>query len=167
MAPRGNKNEALPVLSACLLVEGEIAVENIPQIGRVGTLLDALRGLGARVSRGRAGEVTVDTSPLLATDPDPALASRIRGSVLLTPGLLARTGRAVLPHPGGDRRFRGAEVFLDETSVTATENTVLAAVLAEGTTHVLNAACEPHVQGLCRFLYVGIAPCARPGGRSS
>jgi UDP-N-acetylglucosamine 1-carboxyvinyltransferase len=49
-------------------------------------------------------------------------------------------------------RFRGAEVFLDEASVTATENAVMAAVLALGRTRLLNAACEPHVQGLCHAL---------------
>src|SRR5207248_6114350 len=51
-----------------------------------------------------------------------------------------------------DGRLRGADVFLDEASVMATENTVMAAVLAEGETTLGNAACEPHVQDLCRFL---------------
>jgi len=49
-------------------------------------------------------------------------------------------------------RLRGADILLDEASVTATENTVMAAVLAEGTTTLRNAACEPHVQDLCRML---------------
>ncbi len=49
-------------------------------------------------------------------------------------------------------RLRGARVFLDEASVTATENAIMAAVLAEGETVIGNAACEPHVQDLCRFL---------------
>jgi UDP-N-acetylglucosamine 1-carboxyvinyltransferase len=49
-------------------------------------------------------------------------------------------------------RLRGASMFLDEASVTATENAVMAAVLAEGETTIGNAACEPHVQDLCRFL---------------
>jgi len=48
--------------------------------------------------------------------------------------------------------LRGREIFLDEASVMATENTVMAAVLAAGTTVIGNAACEPHVQDLCRFL---------------
>jgi UDP-N-acetylglucosamine 1-carboxyvinyltransferase len=48
--------------------------------------------------------------------------------------------------------LRGAPVFLDEASVMATENTVMAAALAEGETVLGNAACEPHVQDLCRFL---------------
>jgi UDP-N-acetylglucosamine 1-carboxyvinyltransferase len=46
----------------------------------------------------------------------------------------------------------GARVFLDEASVMATENTVMASVLARGETVLGNAACEPHVQDLCRFL---------------
>jgi UDP-N-acetylglucosamine 1-carboxyvinyltransferase len=49
-------------------------------------------------------------------------------------------------------QLRGADMLLDEASVTGTENTVLAAVLAKGTTVIRNAACEPHVQDLCLFL---------------
>lgn len=50
------------------------------------------------------------------------------------------------------RGLRGADIFLDEASVTATENAVAAAVLAPGTTTIMNAACEPHVQDMCHFL---------------
>lgn len=46
----------------------------------------------------------------------------------------------------------GTDIFLDETSVTATENAVMAAVLAEGKTTITNAACEPHIQDLCNML---------------
>ncbi len=46
----------------------------------------------------------------------------------------------------------GASIFLDEASVMGTENAVMAAVLAAGETTITNAACEPHVQDLCRFL---------------
>lgn len=49
-------------------------------------------------------------------------------------------------------RLRGADVFLDEPSVTGTENALMAAVAAEGTTILRNAASEPHVQDLARFL---------------
>ncbi|MDR0643137.1 MAG: UDP-N-acetylglucosamine 1-carboxyvinyltransferase [Treponema sp.] len=48
--------------------------------------------------------------------------------------------------------LRGADIFLDEASVTATENAVMAAVLAKGETILTNAASEPHVQDLCRML---------------
>jgi UDP-N-acetylglucosamine 1-carboxyvinyltransferase len=50
------------------------------------------------------------------------------------------------------KRLRGADIFLDEPSVTGTENAMMAAVLAEGTTVLRNAACEPHVQDLAHFL---------------
>jgi UDP-N-acetylglucosamine 1-carboxyvinyltransferase len=46
----------------------------------------------------------------------------------------------------------GCPIFLDEASVTGTENAVMAAVLASGDTVIANAASEPHVQDLCRFL---------------
>jgi UDP-N-acetylglucosamine 1-carboxyvinyltransferase len=49
-------------------------------------------------------------------------------------------------------KLKGTALFLDEASVTATENALMAAVLAEGTTVIENAASEPHVQDLCRML---------------
>src|SRR5437763_10144083 len=48
--------------------------------------------------------------------------------------------------------LRANHIFLDEASVMATENTVMAAALTPGETVIGNAACEPHVQDLCRFL---------------
>ena len=48
--------------------------------------------------------------------------------------------------------LRGADIFLDEPSVTGTENAMMAAVAAKGTTILRNAACEPHVQDLAHFL---------------
>ncbi len=50
------------------------------------------------------------------------------------------------------KRLRGADIFLDEPSVTGTENALMAAVMAEGTTVLRNAASEPHVQDLARML---------------
>jgi len=49
-------------------------------------------------------------------------------------------------------RLKGADILLDEASVTATENVVMAAVTAKGTTIIRNAASEPHVQDLCMML---------------
>jgi len=48
--------------------------------------------------------------------------------------------------------LRGAEIFLDEASVMATENAVIAAAATPGETVIYNAASEPHVQGLCRMM---------------
>ena len=50
--------------------------------------------------------------------------------------------------------LHGADMLLDEASVTATENAVMAAVLAKGETKIRNAASEPHVQEVCHFLNI-------------
>jgi UDP-N-acetylglucosamine 1-carboxyvinyltransferase len=50
------------------------------------------------------------------------------------------------------QRLVGAEIFLDEASVTATENAILAAATAQGSTTIMNAASEPHVQDLCHLI---------------
>lgn len=60
-----------------------------------------------------------------------------------------KTGSATLTAPKG---LHGTYFMLDEASVMATENLVIAAVRAEGTTTLYNTACEPHVQNLCRML---------------
>ncbi len=59
------------------------------------------------------------------------------------------TTRMNLRAPAG---LHGASLFLEEQSVTGTENLIMAAVLARGRTEIYNAACEPSVQGLCRML---------------
>jgi len=50
------------------------------------------------------------------------------------------------------KRLKGTYMLLDEASVTGTANIVMAAVLAEGTTTIYNAACEPYLQQLCKML---------------
>jgi len=52
----------------------------------------------------------------------------------------------------GAKRLKGTYMLLDEASVTGTANIIMAAVLAEGTTTIYNAACEPYVQQLCHML---------------
>ena len=184
LTPSGNKNEALPLLAASLLVPAAVHIENVPRIRDVDLLIQIMRGLGVRVDRSGEHAVECDASTLSTVTPDPALGAEIRGSFLLAAPLLARLGQAVLPRPGGDKigrrrldthllalrqlgaeltegdsyhlvlhgRFRGAEVFLDEASVTATETAIMAAATADGASRILNAASEPHVQGLCRAL---------------
>ncbi|NWG18267.1 MAG: UDP-N-acetylglucosamine 1-carboxyvinyltransferase [Chloroflexi bacterium] len=69
---------------------------------------------------------------------------------------LAKLG-ARIEHTGGALlmradKLKGADILLYEASVTATENALMAAVLASGTTIIRNAACEPHIQNLCAML---------------
>ncbi len=107
---------------------------------------------------------------------------KMRGSVMVMGPLLARFKYATLSKPGGDKigrrrldthvlgfmklgarfdpatgvisadKLTGSYMLLDEASVTGTANILMAAVLAEGTTTIYNAACEPYVQQLCQML---------------
>src|SRR6185295_19549692 len=64
VTPAGNKNEALPVLAASLLVAGEVVVDNVPRIRDVTALLEGLRHLGVRVDVDDHGTVRLDASDL-------------------------------------------------------------------------------------------------------
>jgi UDP-N-acetylglucosamine 1-carboxyvinyltransferase len=177
----GNKNGALPILAACLLTDEEVTLSNVPRIRDVETMLGLLGAIGADAEWIGANEVRVHARDV-GHEVDEALASQIRASFLLAGPLLARHGRAVVPPPGGDvigrRRLdphihafgelgasleyndryelsgtlAGAHIHLDEASVMATENAVMAASITPGRTMISNAASEPHVQDLCRFL---------------
>ena len=177
----GNKNGVLPILAACLLTEEEVTLSNVPRIRDVDTMLALLSSLGADVEWIGANEVRVHAQDV-GHEIDEELASQIRASFLLAGPLLARHGRVSVPPPGGDvigrrrldphihafaelgaqleydgryelsGRLAGAHIHLDEASVMATENAVMAATLAPGKTMISNAASEPHVQDLCRFL---------------
>jgi UDP-N-acetylglucosamine 1-carboxyvinyltransferase len=179
----GNKNGALPIIAACLLVDEPVTLSNVPRIRDVETMLELVSATGANAEWTGPNDVRVDPVGLSSHEVDAVLAERIRASFLLAGPLLARLGRASVPPPGGDvigrrrldphihalerlgaqieieSRFemrteglRGATIFLDEASVMATENAIMAAVLTPGETIIGNAACEPHVQDLCRFL---------------
>ena len=152
----GNKNAALPMIAAALLSREPVVLTNVPDIADVSTMLDVARSFGAKVSRDKAaGTVTISANSLRAARIAPELAAKLRTSILFAGPLLARLGRASLPPPGGDAikgALRGAEMLLDEASVTATENLLMASVLAKGRTVIYNAACEPHVENLAAML---------------
>jgi UDP-N-acetylglucosamine 1-carboxyvinyltransferase len=184
VTPAGNKNAALPLLAATLLTDQRIVLHNLPKIGDVVIKIALLQQLGARIQPCGEHSWGIHTAGVGHAEPDPALARRIRTSILLAGPLLARRGHVTLPRPGGDMigrrrldthflalrrlgaaievtpneyvlradRLRGADLFLDEMSVTATEQAIMAAVLAEGDTTICNAASEPHIQDLCHFL---------------
>ena len=183
IAASGNKNAALPCIAATLLSEEPVILRNIPEIEDTGVMLLILQALGASVEKIGEHEWKIDASLIRSSDIPAALSKKIRASILFAGPLVARTGKAVMPPPGGDvigrrrvdthflalqelgarievegpftftaNKLVGADIFLDETSVTATENAVMAAVLAEGHTIINNAASEPHVQDLCNML---------------
>lgn len=105
--PQGAKNEALQILSATLLTEEPVRIENLPDIEDVNKLLTLLQGLGAEVDRidrqtVRITAKDIDLDHVLSED-YVRNAQRIRGSVMLIAPLLNRYGRASLPKPGGDK----------------------------------------------------------------
>jgi UDP-N-acetylglucosamine 1-carboxyvinyltransferase len=179
----GNKNAALPCIAAALLAEGPVTLRNIPDIEDVQVMLAVYRALGGKTKASGPNAWRLSIGDIKSSEIPLEFARKIRASILFAGPLLARTGKAVLPPPGGDvigrrrldthflaltelgarvkitdafvftaSRLKGADIFLDEASVTATENAVMAAVLAKGETILTNAAGEPHVQDLCRML---------------
>ncbi|OJF76277.1 MAG: UDP-N-acetylglucosamine 1-carboxyvinyltransferase [Treponema sp. CETP13] len=179
----GNKNAALPCIAACLLTEEPIVLRRIPEIQDTKVMFEILQALGVSVKSTGEHEWKIQAKAPISSEIPPELSKLIRASILFAGPLVARTGKATLPPPGGDvigrrrldthflaltelgvrvetngqfsfiaNKLVGTEIFLDEASVTATENAVMAAVLAEGITEITNAACEPHVQDLCNML---------------
>src|SRR3954454_20799234 len=98
----GNKNGALPILAACLLVAEPVRLTNVPRIRDVETMVELVRDVGADAEWEGPNEVRVDATDLERWVVDERLSRRIRASFLLAGPLLARLGRAELPPPGGD-----------------------------------------------------------------
>ncbi|MFO7302975.1 MAG: UDP-N-acetylglucosamine 1-carboxyvinyltransferase [Acidobacteriota bacterium] len=102
VAVEGNKNAALPLLAACLLTSDTCELRNVPPIRDVAVMLDLLRSLGAEVEHVDRSTLRITCRDIRASEPDPRLVGRLRGSVLLLGALLGRTGRAMIAAPGGD-----------------------------------------------------------------
>jgi UDP-N-acetylglucosamine 1-carboxyvinyltransferase len=166
------------MLAACLLTEDPVTLEQVPDIEDVRVMLALLEDLGATVNRNGSSvtveaaavdKTTLDAelcrrvrSSLLLAGP---LAARHGAASFFPPGGDVIGRRRLDTHFLGFRALgmeiegqapftirapaiHGAFVLLDEASVTATENIMMAATLAEGETTLFNAACEPHVQDL-------------------
>lgn len=107
IVPQGAKNEALQILSAVLLTDQPMIINNIPDIIDVNLLISLLKNLhvevekiGSHSYRFRANEVDID---YLRSDHYLKESSRLRGSIMLAGPLLARFKKAYLPKPGGDK----------------------------------------------------------------
>ncbi len=180
--PRGNKNAVLPMLAACVLTDQPVVLRNVPLINDVKVMLQLLESLGVEVSLDdhtatlcarslRTTELDqelctrVRTSILLAGP----LTARHGSATIYPPGGDVIGRRRLDTHFYGLRslgteistdqayRFRAGplnawKMVFDEASVTATENVLMAATLAKGTSTIYNAACEPHVQDLANLL---------------
>ncbi len=105
--PQGAKNEALQVISACLLTDEEVRIKNIPDILDVNNLIMLLLDMGVKVSKNAPGDFTFQANDLhldyLESDEFVQKCSSLRGSVLMIGPLLSRFHRAVVAKPGGDK----------------------------------------------------------------
>lgn len=178
----GSKNAVLALMAATLLTDEECVLTNVPRIKDVEFLAEILKDLGsefkfsdneltirtAAISKSDPNPELVGkfrASILLIG----ALLGRIKQCRLPRPGgdnIGARpidTHLSVFRGLGVDvidnqelqlnaKKLVGGKIVLEESSVTATENALLASVLAKGTTTIKLAAMEPHVQQLANFL---------------
>lgn len=177
------KNAVLPILAATLLTQEEIVLHEMPELTDVSHMLSILRGCGAEIkTEGRDAlirafcaespdesglERTMRASVLILGP----LVARTGECHLSMPGGCAIGQRPIDLHLKGMQRLgakveiqggmahvtgelRGANIYLDFPSVGATENLVMAASLARGVTRIENAAKEPEITDLCRFLSV-------------
>ena len=190
----GAKNAALPLMTAALLTEEPLVLENSPSLSDIKTLARLLEqhgvGItledepeGAQVGAGRT--VHLHAKTIDSTEAPYELVRKMRASVLVLGPLLAREGQARVSLPGGcaigtrpvdlhiwalkelgaeieieggymvaraPKGLIGTEVAFPKTSVGATENTLMAATLAKGTTILRNAAREPEITDLAHCL---------------
>ncbi len=178
----GSKNAALPIIAATILVKGETILRNVPRLSDVETMLSILRFLGAETAVEdttiRINTASLVNAPIphefvsklrgaiVLLGP---LLSRFGRVEMSYPGGCVLGKRPVNAHLAAfiqmgvrdlstddslclEGHVIGGEVILPEFSVTATENVLIAAALAQGETRIHLAAAEPHVQDLCHFL---------------
>ncbi|HEY5209343.1 MAG TPA: UDP-N-acetylglucosamine 1-carboxyvinyltransferase [Stellaceae bacterium] len=188
----GAKNAALPLMTAALLTDETLTLENLPFLADITTLSHLLVQHGASITMtGAAREaetghtLALSARNIVSTTAPYDLVRKMRASILVLGPLLARCGEARVSLPGGcaigtrpvdlhiaglerlgatielkggyiDARapggLTGAEVVFVKPSVGATENLLMAASLARGTTVLVNAAREPEVGDLARCL---------------
>jgi UDP-N-acetylglucosamine 1-carboxyvinyltransferase len=181
-APGGNKNAVLPMLAACVLTDQPVVLENVPLIEDVRTMLDLLADIGVEIElKGHTVRLCAKGLRRSKLDPELCrkvrasillagpMAARLGRVTLSPPGGDVIGRRRLDTHflglralgievEGGKhfvfrrKRLDGAAMVLDEASVTATENVLMAATLALGETTIFNAACEPHVTDLALLL---------------
>ncbi len=104
---QGAKNEALQIISACLLTDQEVILEKVPDILDVNRLLELIADMGVEVNKIGDGKFSIKAKEVnadyLNTEEFRQKSGRLRGSVMLAGPMLARYHHAFIPQPGGDR----------------------------------------------------------------
>ena len=176
-----SKNAVLPIMCGALLTREDVRIENPPDLTDVSTLSSLLEACGCKIAReASALVISADSlgNPLDEEDVRKMRASVLVLGPLLArlgeariplpggcaigqrpidqhlKGMSALGARVQFDHGGVTLmgRLRGATIYLDMPSVGATENLMMAATLAEGTTRIENAAKEPEIVDLAAFL---------------
>jgi len=178
----GAKNAALPVLASALLAPGTSTFHNIPDLVDIKTIKKLLKNLGVEIEGGEtvrinAEKITKSEAPyelvktmrasVLVLGP---LVARLGLARVSLPGGCAIGARPVNLHikalqdlgaqvelnngyiEARAKKLKGADIYFDIPTVTGTENIMMAAVLAEGTTVLNNSACEPEIVNLADVL---------------
>lgn len=175
------KNAVLPLMCACLLTREPLTIEHVPDLTDVHTLLHILADCGVSIHKAGDSITLLAEEPHSPSSPDllsrmrasvlvmgPLLARTGYARVALPGGCaigqrpidlhlkgMEALGAQVQLTPGSvtlQGVLKGGSVYLDFPSVGATENILLAASLAEGTTRIENAAKEPEIVDLCECL---------------
>jgi UDP-N-acetylglucosamine 1-carboxyvinyltransferase len=97
----GSKNSSLGIMAASLLARGRTVLHNVPRIGDIFTMADMLQRIGAEVSIGASGTVTIDATEFSVDEAPYDLVKRMRASFSVLGPMLARLGSARVPLPGG------------------------------------------------------------------
>jgi UDP-N-acetylglucosamine 1-carboxyvinyltransferase len=165
ITPQGAKNEALQVISAVLLTDEKVTINNIPDITDVNLQIELLEGLGVAVERidrhtctFQANDINID---YLSSGSFRKMTGRLRGSVMIAGPMLARFKKAHVPKPGGDKIGRrrldthiigfqklGAHFNYDDDSFFLLETSGL-----KGTDMLLD---EPSVTGTANIIMAAV-----------
>ena len=176
-----SKNAVLPIMCGTLLTREDVRIENVPDLSDVRTLTALLESCGCRAKK-ENGSLIFTACDVHSTPEDDKvrkmrasvlilgpLLARLGQAHIALPGGCAIGQRPIDQHLkgmcalGAKVRYdhggvtltgflRGATIYLDMPSVGATENLLMAATLAKGTTRIENAAKEPEIVDLANFL---------------
>ena len=178
----GAKNAALPVLASALLTSGENTFHNIPDLVDIKTIKKLLKSMGVQIDGNETCKVSAEKitscdapydlvktmrASILVLGP---LVARMGVARVSLPGGCAIGARPVNLHikalqdmgahvelnngyiEAKAKRLKGADIYFDVPTVTGTENIMMAATLAQGTTVLNNAAREPEIVNLADVL---------------
>ena len=162
----GSKNASLPILAATLLSNNKIILKNLPKVGDIETMLTLLQSLGSKIKINK-DQIIIDNTKQQKNFASYNLVKTMRAGILVLGPLLAKFGFAKVSLPGGcaigtrpvdihlkaiPKGLKGNNIHFSKISVGATENLIIAASLAKGTTILSNCAIEPEIKDLVNFL---------------